>query len=69
MTNYPLPTPQMFAVHRRVVVFSRVAGEIIELGQSTSGLLQAIENATLSALQQFADTLEAMDLDELDLEG
>ena len=70
MTNYPLPTPQIFAAHRRAVILTQFRWQVVkETAESMARLQRIIGDIVLPALQQFADTLEAMDLDELDDEA
>jgi len=67
MTNYPLPTPHMFAVHRRVVILTQFRWQVaIETTQAMTQLQRLIGDAVLPALQRFADALGSMDLEGLD---
>jgi len=67
MTNYPLPTPMMFAVHRRAVVLTQFRWQIVaKTAEATTRLQRIVGDVILPALQQLADALRSVDLDELD---
>lgn len=67
MSKRPLPTPLMFAVHRRAVILTQFRWQVVaETTEAMARLQRIIGDLVLPALQRFADTLEAMDLDALD---
>ena len=66
MKKYPLPTPQMFAVHHRVVSITQLAWAMSEIGQSMSKLQQTLGDVVLPALKRFVEELEKIDLEGLD---
>lgn len=67
MSNSPLPTAQMFAVHRRAVILTHFRWQVVaETTEAMARLQRIVGDVVLPALQRLADTLEAMDLDELD---
>ena len=66
MTNYPLPTPQVFAVHQSVVAMTWFRWQVVaDTAQAMDHLQRIIGDAVLPALQQFADALASIDLDKL----
>lgn len=66
MTNYPLPTPQMFAVHHRVISITQLAWAMSEIDQAMSKLRKTLGDVVLPALKRFVEELEKINPDDLD---
>lgn len=64
MSKRPLPTPLMFAVHRRAVILTQFRWQVVaETTEAMARLQRIIGDLVLPALQRFAEELENVEID------